>query len=58
LASDKDLADYLENLELVLDNEVLAEAEMNGKYVTFNMSKPYVLEKNKRAVFTVKADVL
>ena len=58
LANNKDLADYLENIELVLDNDVLADGTMNGKYLTFVLSDPYVLEKNKTATLTVRADVI
>ena len=55
--SDKDLADYLENLKLVVDSDVVATAKMNGKYLTFNLDNAYVIEKGKNVTFTVKADV-
>ena len=55
--SDKDLADYLDNLKLVVDSEVVATAKMNGKYLTFNLDNAYVIEKGKNVTFTVKADV-
>ena len=57
-ANAKDLADYLENVKLVLDGEVLAEWKLNGKYLTFNLKNAYTIEKGKTATFTVKADVL
>ncbi len=55
--SDKDLADYLENLKLVVDSDIVATAKMNGKYLTFNLDNAYVIEKGKNVTFTVKADV-
>ena len=58
VGNDKDLADYLKNLKLVLDGEVLAEANMKGKYLTFNLDKAYTIEKGKTAIFTVKWDVV
>ena len=52
----KDLADYLENVKLVLDGDVLAEWKLNGKYLTFNLNNAYTIEKNKTVTFTYGVD--
>jgi hypothetical protein len=56
--SDKDAASYFKNIELEVDNKVVATAEFNGKYVTFNLKTPYLVEKNRQEIFTVKGDVV
>ncbi len=50
--------DYLKNLGLEIDGNVIATAEMEGKYLTFKITNGYLVEKNKTPVFTVKADVV
>jgi hypothetical protein len=56
--SDKDAGSYFKNIELEVDNTTVATAEFNGKYVTFNLKKPYLIEKNRKEIFTVKGDVV
>lgn len=52
-----DTAD-LENFQLVVDGEVIAEADgFNGKYLTFNVKDGYSIKEGKAPIFTVKADV-
>jgi len=54
----KDYKDFLKNVKLLLDDKVVATAEMNGKYLTFNLKDDVVVEKGKTEIFTVKADVI
>lgn len=56
-ANEVDTAD-LENFQLVVDGDVIAEADgFNGKYLTFNVKDGYSIKKGKAPIFTVKADV-
>jgi hypothetical protein len=54
----KDYEDFIENIELVVDGEVLAKAEMNGKYLTFNLNEGFEIEKKHNETFTIRADII
>jgi len=43
---------------LIVDGNVVASAEMDGKYLTFKLANAYLIEKDKIPTFTVKADVV
>lgn len=58
LLGSKDYADYVEDLALVVDDEVIATSEMNGKYLSFNIEDGYVIEADKLPTFTIKGDVI
>jgi hypothetical protein len=53
----KDLADYLKNIKLMDGDTVVARAEMNGKYLTFNFDN-YKIIQGRSVTFTIKADIV
>ena len=56
--TDKSVADYLDNIVLNVNDEEVAEWKMNWRYLTFELSKPYKIEKTKNVTFVVNADVV
>ena len=58
-SSENDIDEDFENYVLVNDGDVIATVDYsNGKYVTFNLNKGFVIEEDKTEKFTVKADVV
>ncbi len=58
-SSENDVDEDFENYVLVNDGDVIATVDYsNGKYVTFNLNKGFVIQEDKTEKFTVKADVI